>query len=251
MRPTKSRQKLFYHKRLRYLERRKWEFEKQARESKIYEEIPRTLVGYKVHLEEIESLRNKDEGLSEAIAASTSYFRFSEKPFRLCNLKSFRTIFNGNWGSGREKMEAFFFKYKIYQKGKLELLDIREEQYKKLSPAAQKYFIQGLEKFDCHGHPVFIYHPHIPKSYLRETEEKLYWNQLALPDSVSESEAKKIGNWLNIQRECELWHYEGGRTRNYYRWESEDLRKKRRLKGKEELREIVEKIDKSTCFESW
>ncbi len=130
MRPTKSKQKLFYHKRLRSLERRKWEFEKQARESKLYEEIPRTLVGYKVHLEEIESLRNKDEGLSEAIAASTSYFRFSEKPFRLCNLKSFRTIFNGNWGSGREKMEAFFFKDKIYQKGKLELLDIREEQYK-------------------------------------------------------------------------------------------------------------------------
>ena len=66
MRPTKSKQKLFYHKKLRSLERKKWELEKQARESELYEEIPRTLMGYKVHLEVIESLRNKEEGLSEA-----------------------------------------------------------------------------------------------------------------------------------------------------------------------------------------
>ena len=203
MRQTISKQKLFYHKKLRWLERKKWDLEKQVRESQTYMEIPRTLVGYKVQLALIDSMRNKDEGLSEAIAASTSFLTFSEKPFRLCNLKSNRTIFdNLPWQlNKREKMEA-----------------------------------------DRLRHPIFIYHPRIPKSYLREDEEKLYWNYLAVPDSSAESEAKKIDNWLDIQRECELWHYEGCRTRNYYKWDSEDRRKKKRLELKDELRKLKEEI---------
>lgn len=244
MRQTISKQKLFYHKKLRWLERKKWDLEKQVRESQTYMEIPRILVGYKVQLALIDSMRNKDEGLSEAIAASTSFLTFSEKPFRLCNLKSNRTIFdNLPWQLNKhEKMEAMFFKNKIYQKGHLELLDISEHHYKKLSPNAQKYFVQGLKEFDRLRHPIFIYHPRIPKSYLREGEEKLYWNYLAVPDSSAESEAKKIDNWLDIQRECELWHYEGCRTRNYYKWDSEDRRKKERLKLKDELRKLNEEI---------
>lgn len=240
MRPTKSKQKLLYFKNLRKLNRKKWQLEKQARDSNEYVEIPKTLVGYKVCLTLIDSMRNKDLGLSEAIAASTSYFRFSEKPFRLCNLKNSWTIFDKDlWSFRREKMEAYFFKNKIYQKGKLELLEISEERFRKLSSSAQKYFIQGLDKIDHRGHPVFIYHPHIPKSYLREVEEKLFWNQLIIPDSVSESEAKKIENWMNTKRECELWHYEGASSNYYCQWENKKRRKKERKNTRMKIRNII------------
>ena len=243
MRPTKSKLKLLYFKKLRAIEKRQRLLEKQARESKEYVEIPRTLVGFKVCLTPIDSMRNKDEGLSEAIAASTSFLRFSDKPYSLCNFKSSRTIFDGDWRAWldkTEKIEATFFKNKLYQKGKLELLDISEDTYKKLSPAAKKYFVQGVLKIDRYGQCVYVYHPHIPKSYLRESEEKLYWNQLAIPDSDALSESKRLSNWLNYKRQCELWHYEGYRTRSYYRCEGKDVRRRERYKLKSELRRLLE-----------
>ncbi len=122
MRPTKSKLKLLYFKKLRAIEKRQWLLEKQARESKEYVEIPRTLVGFKVCLTPIDSMRNKDEGLSEAIAASTSFLRFSDKPYRLCNFKSSRTIFDEEWRAWLDKTEkiaATFFKNKLYQKESL------------------------------------------------------------------------------------------------------------------------------------
>lgn len=243
MKQTKSKLKLLYHKKLRALENRKWKLWEQARKSEEYEEIPRTLVGYMVRLELIESMRNKDEGLSEAISASTSFLRFSEKPFRLCNLKSSHTAFDRQWLSGQDRIEAIFFKNKNYQKGKLELLDITEEQYKKLSPAAKNYFTEGVKEVTRYGQYIFVYHPHIPKSYLRETSVKLYWNRLTIPDSTAESEAKKIENWMNTKRECELWHYEGCRTCYYWRDEAKIDRKKTRMQGKQELRKWMMEND--------
>ena len=94
MRPTKSKEKLRYHKKLLCAEKQKWQLEKECRESKKYVPIPKTLVGYKVKLVPIESLNNLDDGLAEAVEAASSWFTFSEKPFRFCNLKSYKCEFN-------------------------------------------------------------------------------------------------------------------------------------------------------------
>ncbi|MBP5156310.1 MAG: hypothetical protein ILP18_00365 [Treponema sp.] len=246
MRPTRSKLRLAYHKKLRALERKKRELAKRARDPQEYKEIPRTLAGYKVRLSLIESLRNKDEGLSEAVDAATSYLVFSDKPFRLCNLKSYRTIYNSiahrvyriRWLNKDEKVEDTFFKDKIYQKGRLELLDLDEHDYRKLSPAAQKYFSERLQEFDRHGRPVLCWHPDIPASYLREVKEKLYWNCRVIPDSEAESECKRIDNWLDYKRKCELWHYEGCRTRYFWKDEDRISRRNERHRLKLELREL-------------
>lgn len=73
----------------------------------------------------------------------------------------------------------------------------------------KKLFVQGFKEYDKRGNPVYIYHPDIPRTYVREYEEKLFWNRLYIPDGQALSEKKKLDNWLNYKRECELWHYEG------------------------------------------
>ncbi|MBQ9538792.1 MAG: hypothetical protein IJU95_05935 [Treponema sp.] len=254
MKPTRSKLRLAYHKKLLTLERREWELEKRARNPQEYVEIPRILAGYKVRLALIQSLRNKDVGLSEAVDAATSCLVFSGKPFRLCNLKSYRTIYNAVelrmyrmcWLDREEKIEAAFFKDKIYQKGRLELLDLDGYDYKKLSSAAKKYFSARLKEFDRHGRPVICWHPDIPRSYLRETKERLFWNCRVIPDSEAESECKRISNWLDYKRKCELWHYQGCRMRHYWRHEARDDRRKMRHRLKGELREMAEEA----CVES-
>ncbi len=254
MRPTRSKLRLAYHKKLRALERKKRELEKRARNPQEYEEIPRMLAGYKVRLALIESLRNKDEGLSEAVDAATSHLVFSDKPFRLYNLKSYRTIHNAiehrfyriRWLNREEKLEATFFKDKLYQKGRLELLDLDERDYRKLSPSARKYFSEKLQEFDRHGRPVLCWHPDIPASYLREVKEKLYWNCRVIPDSGAELECKRIDNWLDYKRKCELWHYEGYRTRYFWKDEDSESRRKERHRLKLELREIADSTECTT-----
>ena len=120
MRPTRSKEKLRYHKKLLCAEKRRRKLERECRESKEYVEIPRTLVGYRVRLVPIESLNNIDEGLAEAVEAATSWFRFSEKPFRFCNLKDYKCQFNNRilrWDfSAEEKMKDLYFRNKLYRK---------------------------------------------------------------------------------------------------------------------------------------
>ena len=240
MRPTRSRIKLLYHKKLRAVEKRKWELEKECRDSKKYIEIPETLVGYRVKLVPIDSLKNHDEGLCEAVEAATSWFRFSEKPFRFCNLKSYACEFRNDlhhcWDfSLEEKVSEVYFRNKVYKKGQLKLLDICEECFQKLKLCAKKYFVQGFDHYDRRGNPVFIYHPDIPKTYVREYEEKLFWNRLYIPNGEAESEAKRLSNWLDYGKECELWHYEGCSSGHYWRWRRNETHKQARAKAKTEL----------------
>lgn len=239
MRITKSKSKLLYHKKLR---KKEWEMrnlKEKARESNNFISIPKTLAGYKVHLVPIESLKNKDDGLTEAIEASSAYLIFSEKPFRLCNLKNRINFGSAHWFNNQKKMEEIYFSKKLYKKGNLTLLDISEHTFKKLSPNAQKYFVQVFDKFNHRGFPIFMYRPKIPQSYLREKEEKLFYTKLLIPDSKSLSEAQKIDNWLNFKRKCELWHYIGCRTSNFYKWEKEVSGKKKRLQDKLKFRNFV------------
>ena len=83
-----------------------------------YIEIPRMLIGYKIKLIPIDSLKNRDDGLAEAIGAATSWFRFSDKPFRLCNLKSYRCEFRNNlfyWDCyEKDEFESEYFQNNEY-----------------------------------------------------------------------------------------------------------------------------------------
>ena len=131
-------------------------------------------------------MKNRDDGLAEAVAASTSWFRFSDKPFRLCNLKSYRCEFRNNlfyWDCNeKDEFESEYFQNKIFKKENLKLLDICEKDFLKLSESAKKYFLQGFKEYEKHGNPIYIYQPDNPRTYVREYEEKLFWNRLYIPD---------------------------------------------------------------------
>ena len=90
MRPTKSKEQLAYYKHLLAIDKKRKELANRKDDEDNYIEIPRMLIGYRIKLIPVDSLKNRDDGLAEAVAASTSWFRFSDKAFRLCNLKSYR-----------------------------------------------------------------------------------------------------------------------------------------------------------------
>ena len=111
MRPTKSKERLFYQKYLLSIDKRRIELSNQNLKEENYIEIPRTLIGYKIKLVPIDSLKNREDGLAEAVEAATSWFRFSDKPFRFCNLKSYRCEFRNNlhyWDYSTDK------RYRLY-----------------------------------------------------------------------------------------------------------------------------------------
>lgn len=201
-------------------------------------EIPERLVGYRLKLVPVESLKNRDEGLAEAVQAATSWFRFSEKPFRFCNLKSYECEFRNPlvlWNfSAEEQLLKVYFKNKLYKKGQLKLLDISAERFGKLGAGAKKYFVQRFDRYDRRGNPLFFYHPAIPRTYVREYEEKIFWNRLSIPDGQAQSEEKRLSNWLDYGKECELWHYEGCRIKYYSRREKSRRRRQLRSQARAE-----------------
>lgn len=243
MRPTKSKEQLAYYKHLLAIDKKINELANRKDDEDNYIEIPRMLIGYKIKLIPVDSLKNRDDGLAEAVAASTSWFRFSDKPFRLCSLKSYRCEFRNNlfyWDCyEKDEFESEYFQNKVFKKGHLKLLDICEKDFVKLSESAKKYFVQGFKEYDKHGNPVYIYHPDIPRTYVREYEEKLFWNRLYIPDGQALSEKKKLDNWLNYKRECELWHYEGWKTSRYRKWERNVQHKQIRAETKIELSKAI------------
>ena len=99
---------------------------------------------------------------------------------------------------------------------------------------------EDFEKYDKRGNPVYIYHTVIPKTYVHEYEEKLFWNRLYIPDGEALSEKKKIDNWLNYKRECELGHYAGWKTSRYCKWEPKVFHKQKCVRLKIEMTEIIQ-----------
>lgn len=161
MRPTKSKEQLAYYKHLLALDKKRTELSNRKDDEDNYIEIPRMLIGYRIKLVPVDSLKNRDDGLAEAIAAATSWFRFSDKSFRLCNLKSYRCEFRNNlfyWDCyEKDEFESEYFQNKVFKKGHLKLLDICKKDFVKLNESAKKYFIQGFKEYDKHGNPVYIY----------------------------------------------------------------------------------------------
>ena len=93
MRPTKSKEQLAYYKHLLAIDKKRNKLANRKDDEDNSIEIPRMLIGYRIKFTPVDSLKNRDDGLGEAVAASTSWFRFSDKPFKLCNLKSYRCEF--------------------------------------------------------------------------------------------------------------------------------------------------------------
>ena len=67
MRSTKSKLRLAYHKYLLSIEKRRTELSNRKPDEENYIEIPRILIGYKIKLIPVDSLKNHDEGLAEAV----------------------------------------------------------------------------------------------------------------------------------------------------------------------------------------
>ena len=118
MRSTKSKLRLAYHKYLLSIEKRRTELSNRKPDEENYIEIPRILIGYKIKLIPVDSLKNHDEGLAEAVDASTSWFYFSDKPFRLCNLKDYRCEYRRNlhyWDCWeKENLEKAYFQKQYF-----------------------------------------------------------------------------------------------------------------------------------------
>ena len=148
MRPTKSKEQLAYYKHLLAIDKKRNELSNRKDDEDNYIEIPRMLIGYRIKLIPVDSLKNRDDGLAEAIAAATSWFRFSDKPFRLCNLKSYRCKFRNNlfyWDCyEKDEFESEYFQNKVFKKGHLKLLDICEKDFVKLSESAKNILFRDL-----------------------------------------------------------------------------------------------------------
>lgn len=64
MRPTKSKEQLAYYKHLLALDKKRTELSNRKDDEDNYIEIPRTLIGYKIKLIPVDSLKNRDDGLA-------------------------------------------------------------------------------------------------------------------------------------------------------------------------------------------
>ena len=62
---------------------------------------------YYAEIDTFDKIKNKDDGLTEAIEASSAYLIFSEKPFRLCNLKNRINFGSAHWFNNQKKMDIF------------------------------------------------------------------------------------------------------------------------------------------------
>ncbi|MCR5290749.1 MAG: hypothetical protein K6E51_12220, partial [Treponema sp.] len=158
----KSKEQLAYFKHLLAIDKKRKELSSRKDDEDNYIEIPRMLIGYKIKLVPVDSLKNRDDGLTEAIAAATSWFRFSNKPFRLCNLKSYRCEFRNNlfyWDCNeKDEFEKEYFQNKVFKKGHLKLLDICEKDFivtsqEELEQKLEEGF-QSLEKEKQEDEPI-------------------------------------------------------------------------------------------------
>ena len=74
MRPTKSKEQLAYYKHLLAIDKKRNGLANRKDDEDNYIEIPRMLIGYKIKLVPVDSLKNCDDGLTEAVEAATSWF---------------------------------------------------------------------------------------------------------------------------------------------------------------------------------
>lgn len=156
--------------------------------------------GTRVRLELIPSIKEKDfAGLSEAIRAASHYLTFSGDELRWCNLKNRWLRFNDN----DTILKSYFDENKNYIKGKLELADISERNWLKLSPEAQSWFKPYERERVLWGGRVikeWEYAPKIQKAFLKEVHEEIYYTEKL----ILNGERFSYAQWLStkLHQDC-------------------------------------------------
>ena len=97
MRSTKSKLRLAYHKYLLSIEKRRTELSYRKPDEENYIEIPRILIGYKIKLIPVDSLKNHDEGLAEAVEEDLTFVVTGSGMDRLIDSVNFEDQESLNW----------------------------------------------------------------------------------------------------------------------------------------------------------
>lgn len=239
-------------KKLLALDEIRWANSKIERDAVCFVEVEPILIGYEIHLELIEAYKNKEEGLNEAIIASSEKLIFSEKAFYWRNFRKSENIdFNKSVYDYYPKeyiLDNYFDESKKLIRGKLKLSKITDEIFDNLSEEAKKYFVEfSKEEYtEYFRHHYFrfgekkhrFYHPVVQKAWLKEKVRPIYRTKLSILNSEAQSVSKKLENFFEFGNRNFLNHAIG-----YSNWK--DLKscpKIRRAKLKEELRKIRDEI---------
>lgn len=243
-------------KKLLALDEIRWENERLARKSISFVEVEPILIGYELHLELIEAYKNKEDGLNEAIIASSEKLIFSEKSFYWRNFKTSKNIespkiYDFNIGLTQYIFENYFDESKKLIRGKLKLSKITDEIFDKLSEEAKKYFVEFSKeeyaKIYRYNYHYFrfgekkhrLYHPVIQKAWLKEKVRPIYRTKLSVPNSDAESISKRLENFFEFGNRNFLHHSIG-----YSNWkDSKNCTKIRRAKEKEEFKQLCNSGD--------
>lgn len=173
-------------------------------------------IGIRVSLELLPSLKEKDyAGLREAIEMASNYILFSGDELRHCNVKSHWLKYNDN----ETILSKYFNEHKYYIKGSLDLGQIGERSFGKLSDDAKKWFIRH-ESTEVKWGRVYKdirYIPKIPKTFYREIHTPVYKYTKTYVNWERESRRE----WLSdkLSQDCweeKIYHTYWPYSRDYY-----------------------------------
>lgn len=259
-RQDKRNLKTQFYKKLLVLSREETKLSKQNKYSE-YVHVSPILAGVRVHLTLIESMKNREEGLNEAVEAASSYLYFSADSSRRIELSK---LYLKNYGNFSDKynsvtykdwvLSTFFGEDKSYIKGKLTIDCLVPDEYKKLSKAAQSHFnrvdyIKVMKYTDRHGKLKVSrimetkYTLNVEKAWLKETITKMYINYIPIIDTELERKKADIKKTLTTINNYKLWHWMGSRVSNWDSYSKKLDRKVKRLNEKYILNRIVSNGD--------
>jgi len=146
-------------------------------------------------------------------------------------------MFTGVEQYGKEAVLDYARQY--YELGdRKEIVNLPSE---KLTILSGKMKSEEFKKFSDENNPdgtlrksSYVFCTHCNKAF-NFTQSKV---RLYIPNGEAESEAKRLSNWLDYGKECELWHYEGCSTGHY--WRRNETHKQARAKAKSELEKALQ-----------
>lgn len=170
--------------------------------------IPKTLVGVTVHLSLIESYRNKEDGLEEAVLAASEklFFKISsiEDTLNYYKLRNYMIL-------DREQEKRLFDEKGFYKAGNLKLIGITEERYNSLSDNAKTWFTRGkgfLSK-DPKKWDTKKFYIKIDKSWVKNSCSYEYIDYLYYTNWEEERKHEEYRKAIGYNGFMKIWHDKG------------------------------------------
>lgn len=124
------------------------------------------------------------EAAVEAVNAASESILFSGSEPRKCNVKEIKT----------HKDNSVFFSNNWYKKNQLGFTPISENEWKKLSKEAQKYFIKSRSGTSWFDEPIYSYFCTIPLGYCKNICENIY----IINQVIDDAEKRSKRDWVKI-----------------------------------------------------